>query len=79
MTIDSRIIVLIPDSMHVRHGKRWNFFQKELIPKIQSKSVRFVDIIEAINLFLNIYFGFLVRDTKSIDSELKEIDITHLI
>ncbi len=65
--------------MHIRHGERWNCFREELIPKVYTKCVQFVDIIESINLFINIYFGLLVRDAKSINDGLEEKDITSQI
>jgi hypothetical protein len=76
---DKRVIVLSSVEMHIRHGKRWDQFKEEMFPKILNKSVEHIDIVEAVGLFLNLYFGLLVRDNKIINTRLKEKDITYNI
>ena len=75
--IDKRILLLESNSLHIRHGIRWNSFEDEISLKIYHKQkLLSVDITEAITLFLNIYFGLLVREEKKINPNTKERDIT---
>lgn len=78
ISIDNRVIPLRSGSMHVRHGIRWNYFYDEMILKIHHrKKIESVDLIEGISLFLNIYFGLLVRYEKKIDEKKGEKNITY--
>lgn len=59
--IDNRVLAMRSGDMHVRRGFRWNAFEKEILEKMQKGQVMFVDIVEGVELFVNIYFGLLAR------------------
>lgn len=74
------VLQLRPGMMHLRHGIRWNAFNKEMEEKNRiGVSIKSIDVIEAVELFLNIYFGLLVREEKSANKSLTERDITYSI